>query len=165
MAHQVGTDLGATHRVVHHVAAAQDLVRRTMIAILALTVVLHLNLADDLVHRQDPAPATATAILVTLARANPDLNPDAAHVHLQAPGQAATTVPETICTLPTKIREVRLQAQTTDGHAATAIGAKAAADETISTMQMDSIRRLRVQTVEVGLGLRGRSRRGLLMSR
>lgn len=130
--HEVAVAPGATHRevlhVAHHVGAARDLVRRTMIAILAPVVVRHhLGPVEDHVRHQ--VQALAMAILVTLALSL-DLNPTEDHVHHQVLALApipATMILATICTLLTR-KVYLLQAPMTEGHVAAA-GVKAVADE------------------------------------
>jgi hypothetical protein len=96
---------------------------------------------------------------------NRDLNhADAPVHHLQVPVKAlipATTTLETICIPPEKSLGAHLQAPMTDAYVAIA-GAKVAADEMISTMEMLFTRRQKARTVEAVLG--GRSRRGLQTS-
>jgi hypothetical protein len=163
MAHQVAVDPDATHRVVPHGGAAQGLVHRTTIAILAPIAVHHPDPAEDHVHPQDLAPATVT--LAILAQVNLDLNrADAPVHHLQVLVKVlipATMIPETICILPEKSPGAHLQAPMTGAYVAIA-DAKVAVDEMISTMRVLFIRRQKARTVEAALG--DRSRRDLQTS-
>jgi hypothetical protein len=163
MSHQAAVDPDATHRVVPQGGAARGPVRRTTIAIPAPIVVHRPDPVEDHVRHRVLAPATVT--LATSVLMNRDLNhADAPVHHLQVPVKAlipATTTLETICIPPEKSLGAHLQAPMTDAYVAIA-GAKVAADEMISTMEMLFTRRQKARTVEAVLG--GRSRRGLQTS-